>query len=247
MFAISRYSAMLKEKIVAKKNASLQICGQSSQRGGDSSKILIEWIGEIRRSASGVKPDSSGTTTDHTIEQRLKLLEIGALSLDNACSKSPMFDVRRIDLSSRHPSIETQDFMERPLPKQGDEKFDIISLSLVLNYVPLPTGRGAMLRRTTKFLRHRNFDQADSPLAGLFPSVFLVLPAPCVTNSRYLNEDRLAEIMNCLGYALIRSKLSAKLSYQLWRLNGGDARRGVFKKEEVNPGKSRNNFAIVLE
>lgn len=246
MFAISRYLAMLKEKKSLLKNASLQICGQSSQRGGDSSKILIEWIGEIQRSASRAKSGSPGTTTDHTIEQKLKLLEVGALSPDNACSKSPMFDVRRIDLSSRHPSIETQDFMERPLPKQGDEKFDIISLSLVLNYVPLPTRRGAMLRRTTKFLRHRPLDQADSPLAGSFPSVFLVLPAPCITNSRYLNEDRLTEIMNCLGYALIRSKLSAKLSYQLWRLNG-DTKRGVFKKEEVNPGKSRNNFAIVLE
>lgn len=157
-----------------------------------------------------------------------------------------MFDVRRIDLSSRHPSIETQDFMERPLPEKDHEKFDVISLSLVLNYVSLPTGRGAMLRRTTEFLRDRSFDQADSPLAGLFPSLFLVLPAPCVTNSRYLNEDRLAEVMNCLGYALIRSKLSSKLCYQLWRLNGGGMGHGVLKKE-VNPGKSRNNFAIVLE
>lgn len=232
----------INKKIVAE-NASLQISGQSSQRGGDSSKILIEWIGEIRRSASGAKSAPPGTTTD---QQKLRLLEVGALSPDNACSKSPMFDVRRIDLNSRHPSIETQDFMERPLPEKDHEKFDIISLSLVLNYVSLPTGRGAMLRRTTEFLRDRSFAQADSPLARLFPSLFLVLPAPCVTNSRYLNEDRLAEIMNCLGYVLIRSKLSAKLSYQLWRLNGGGTRHGVLKKE-VNPGKSRNNFAIVLE
>lgn len=244
MFAISRYSAMFVGVIVTE-NASMQICGQSSQRGGDSSRVLIEWIGEIQRSAPGAKSGSSGT--DHTIERRLKLLEVGALSPDNSCSKSSVFDVRRIDLSSQHPSIETQDFMERPLPKQDDEKFDVISLSLVLNYVPLPTGRGAMLRRTTKFLRDRSLDQANSPLAGLFPSLFLVLPAPCVTNSRYLNEERLAEIMNCLGYALIRSKLSAKLSYQLWRLNSGGTGRGVFKKEEVNPGKSRNNFAIVLQ
>lgn len=234
------------EKIVAE-NASLQVCGQSSQRGGDSSKILIDWIGEIRQSASKSKSDLSDNTTGHATEQRLRLLEVGALSPDNACSKSSLFDVKRIDLNSRHPSIETQDFMERPLPKHDDERFDIISLSLVLNYVSLPMGRGAMLRRTTKFLRDEPFGQVDSPLAELFPSLFLVLPAPCVTNSRYLNHDRLAEIMNCLGYTLVRSKLSAKLSYQLWRFKSGEMKQDIFKKEEINPGKARNNFAIVLK
>lgn len=240
----SRYLAMVAEKKIVAENASFQVCGQSSQRGGDSSKILIEWIEEARRSS---KPKSalSDNTTVHAAEKRLRLLEVGALGPDNACSKSPMFEVKRIDLNSRHLTIETQDFMERPLPKNDDERFHIISLSLVLNYVSLPSTRGAMLRRTTRFLRD---ELLGSPLAGLFPSLFLVLPAPCITNSRYLNEDRLAEIMNSLGYTLVRSKLSAKLSYQLWRLdNGGTSRDGLKKKEEVNPGKTRNNFAIVLE
>lgn len=239
---ISRYST-----VFVAESASLQICGQSSQRGGDSSKILIDWIGEIQRSAPETKSGFSGVATDYTIEQKLRLLEVGALRPDNICSKSPVFDVERIDLNSQHPSIETQDFMERPLPEHDGGRFDIISLSLVLNYVSLPTGRGEMLRRTTKFLRDRPFDQVGSALAGLFPSLFLVLPAPCITNSRYLNEDRLAEIMNCLGYTLVRSKLSAKLSYQLWRFDNGGTGNAFFKKEEVNPGKTRNNFAIVLE
>lgn len=246
MFTILRYSTMVVGEIVAE-NASLQVCGQSSQRGGDSSKILIDWIGETRRSASKQKSDLSGNTAGHAIEQRLRLLEVGALSPDNACSRSLMFDVKRIDLNSRHPSIETQDFMERPLPEHDNEKFDIISLSLVLNYVSLPTARGEMLRRTACFLRDGSFGQAGSPLAGLFPSLFLVLPAPCITNSRYLNGDRLAKIMNCLGYTLMRSKLSAKLCYQLWRFNSGETKHSIIKKEEVNPGKTRNNFAIVLE
>ncbi|KAI5849594.1 putative methyltransferase-domain-containing protein [Morchella snyderi] len=221
------------------------VCGQSSQRGGDSSKIFIEWIRETRRS-SKLKSGKADNTTGH---ERSRLLEVGALSPDNACSKSSMFDVKRIDLNSRHPSIETQDFMERPLPKDDSEKFDIISLSLVLNYVPLPAARGEMLRRTTKFLREVPLTQNDSPILELFPSLFLVLPAPCITNSRYLDEDLLAEIMNSLGYTLVRSKLSAKLSYQLWRLIRKELTQvsGLEKKKEVNPGKTRNNFAILLD
>lgn len=174
---------------------------------------------------------------------------MGALSPDNACSKSSMFDVKRIDLNSRHPSIETQDFMERPLPKDDSERFDTISLSLVLNYVPLPAARGEMLRRTTKFLRDVSLAQDDSPISELFPSLFLVLPAPCITNSRYLDEDLLVEIMNSLGYTLVCSKLSAKLSYQLWRLMRKELTQvsGLEKKKEVNPGKTRNNFAILLD
>ena len=155
-----------------------------------------------------------------------------------------MFQVTRIDLHSQHPDIISQDFMERPIPADDGEKFDIISLSLVLNYVPSPAQRGEMLRRTILFLQHT---QLESPqFSALFPSLFLVLPAPCVTNSRYLDEERLTDIMLSLGYSLHRHKLSSKLLYQLWVLKG-QGRTLKFKKEEVRGGKRRNNFAIVVE
>ena len=87
-------------------------------------------------------------------------------------------------------------------------------------------------------------------MTDFFPSLFLVLPAPCVMNSRYLDEKRLADIMVSLGYCLVKSKLSAKLIYQLWKLGsevaGTTASPTEFIKEEVNPGRTRNNFAIVL-
>ncbi|KAF8472465.1 putative methyltransferase-domain-containing protein [Kalaharituber pfeilii] len=208
------------------------IIGQSKQRGGDSSKVLMEWINEIR--PSKFKPSDA-----------FHLLEIGALSTENACSKSAMFHVTRIDLHSQHPDILAQDFMKRPLPTNTEEKFDIISLSLVLNYVPTPTQRGEMLLRTTAFLQRRTYH--DPSLSILFPSLFLVLPAPCITNSRYLNEQRLEEIMNSLGYSKCRQKLSTKLLYQLWVLRNQPCPNVVkFKKEEVNKGQNRNNFAIVL-
>ncbi|KAF8539098.1 putative methyltransferase-domain-containing protein [Trichophaea hybrida] len=208
-------------------NASIH--GQSSQRGGDSSKLLIQWLNEDKAAARG--------------KGSLKLLEVGSLSPNNAVSKYPLFTVTRIDLHSQHPCIETQDFMERPLPTSEDQKFDLISLSLVLNYVPDPADRGEMLRRTTQYLRTLN---TEDPL---FPSLFLVLPAPCVTNSRYLNEKRLGEMMESLGYTLVKRKLSPKLIYGLWRLNNLvlAQKKTKWKKEEVNAGKTRNNFAVTFK
>ncbi|KAG0127973.1 putative methyltransferase-domain-containing protein [Tuber indicum] len=221
------------------------VCGQDNQRGGDSSKVLIDWLRETIRSSPNKK----------VTNKKLRLLEVGALSPDNACSRSSLFDVTRIDLNSRDPSIEAQDFMDRPIPTTDEERFDIISLSLVLNYVSLPAARGGMLGRTTEFLRHTSLEGEEgkgqeSRLTELFPSLFLVLPAPCVTNSRYLDEKRLEEMMGNLGYRLARRKLSAKLIYQLWRHVGkaqSSGRQKEFnRKEEVNPGRTRNNFAILF-
>lgn len=56
-----------------------QVLGQSAQRGGDSSKILMDWINDIRGKD---KPS-----------HRLRVLEVGCLSSDNAIAKSPLFDV----------------------------------------------------------------------------------------------------------------------------------------------------------
>jgi 25S rRNA (adenine2142-N1)-methyltransferase len=135
--------------------------------------------------------------------------------------------------------------MERPLPQDENDQFDIISLSLVLNYVPNPAGRGEMLVRTLKFLRAWQYPEG---LTHFFPSLFLVLPAPCVTNSRYLDEMKLEALMESLGYMNSKKKLSNKLVYYLWRMISPVTKGKVgLKKEEIRSGKSRNNFAIVLK
>ena len=173
------------------------------------------------------------------------MLEVGALRLDNACSRSGLFEMERIDLHSQHPEIQEQNFMERPtcaVEALDQEGFDIVSLSLVVNFVGDPVERGEMLRRIARFLR-------PYPAAkdGIFPSLFLVLPAPCVINSRYLDEERLDAIMESLGYKRAKRKLSSKLIYYLWKYEAGKVGRSeVFNKLEVKSGKSRNNFAIVL-
>ena len=177
--------------------------------------------------------------------QPLRLLEVGALSVNNVCSRSKVFEVERIDLNSQAEGIKQQDFMERPLPKDGREQFDMISLSLVLNYVPDAVGKGKMLLRTLEFLKPRGY---AAGLEDFLPGLFLVLPAPCVTNSRYMDEAKLKDIMETLGFVCVKKKLSNKLVYYLWRMVSQVAKPATsFKKEEIRTGKDRNNFAIVLK
>ena len=212
--------------------ASLQ--GQRNDRGGDSSRILLEWLEPITPLIGTLRPD------------RLRMLEVGALSVTNECSRSGLFDIERIDLNSQGDGILQQDFMERPLPRSDSERFHIISLSLVLNFVPDALGRGNMLLRTLDFLKEHK--ACPSPeLRRFFPSLFLVLPAPCVTNSRYMDETHLESIMNAIGYEKTRTRLTQKLIYHLWTRRPQPATGPPsFKKTEIRTGRSRNNFSIVL-
>lgn len=213
--------------IEAYQRASIQ--GQSSSRGGDSSLVLMVWL----------RPHVSAL---RALSTPFRMLEVGALSTKNACSTSKLFDIARIDLNAQGPGITQQDFMERPLPTSEEEKFDMISLSLVLNFVPDTKGRGEMLRRTTQFLRH---DQA-APMQALAATMFLVLPAPCVDNARYCNEERLTRIMNSLGYNLLQKKQTAKLVYYLWQWREDAVVEETFTKQLLRDKGGMNNFCIEL-
>lgn len=209
--------------------ASLQ--GQRNDRGGDSSRVLMEWL-KPRFSAAGITANGS-----------VRMLEVGALSTTNECSKSGFFDMERIDLNSQGEGILQQDFMKRPLPTSDAHTFDIISLSLVLNFVPDAHGRGDMLSRTLDFLKPPHASESHDT----FPCLFLVLPAPCVTNSRYMDESLLERIMSSLGYTKIHSKVTQKLVYYLWRKKShAPTKTPVFKKAELRSGPTRNNFSITL-
>jgi 25S rRNA (adenine2142-N1)-methyltransferase len=212
--------------------ASLQ--GQANDRGGDSSKILLGWLDELKPTLKSAKP-------------KLRMLEVGAISTQNACSTSRLFDVTRIDLEAQTQGITKQDFMERPIPKYGTDQFDIISLSLVLNYVPDAKDRGEMLKRTCQFLDKRAPGTFSKELQDHFPALFLVLPAPCIMNSRYMNEEQLTLMMASLGYVLLKRKQTAKLLYYLWLLRDRPMpKEQNFAKREIHLGGQRNNFSIVL-
>ncbi|MCJ1318313.1 hypothetical protein MMC15_003641 [Xylographa vitiligo] len=223
------------------------IWGQSTTRGGDSSKVLMEWLTPL------LKGNLAHVTTQS--HKKLRLLEVGALSVENVCSRSGFFDVERIDLHSQHADILEQDFMKRPIPEKEllhEEGFDLVSLSLVVNYVANAKERGDMLRRVGSFMRLRHDIQRieewrTGTIGGVLPALFLVLPAPCVLNSRYLDEETLERIVINEGYELVRKKLSKKLVYYLWRFKGDEeSQRQSISRVELRPGGARNNFSIVM-
>ncbi|KIW70967.1 hypothetical protein PV04_03194 [Phialophora macrospora] len=284
--------------------------GQSRDRGGDSSRLLVRWLdGELRarrealrqrrrgrdglrsasssssRSSPSSGSDSNAPSSDNG-DHVLRILEVGALSTENALNIPEITAVRRIDLRSSGPGIEEVDFMDLPVPRDSSSSssssstedkcreggrggyYDVLSLSLVLNYVPDATARGEMLKRTTLFLRrslvpplisssasHDEQQTSRTDDVPVLPGLFLVLPAPCLHNSRYLTGEHLAALLNSLGYCLVRAKTTRKLYYSLWRYDGPGAReewvrkggQTVFKKREINPGGGRNNFCIVLD
>ncbi|KAJ4379301.1 25S rRNA (adenine2142-N1)-methyltransferase [Didymella sp. IMI 355093] len=210
--------------------------GQASDRGGDSSKLLVEWLVEL-----GVL-DRKARGKSRTENTPLRCLEVGALSTANEISKFPsLIEMTRIDLNSQGTGIEKQDFMKRPLPQSDQERFDIISLSLVLNYVPDAPGRGEMLKRIPEFLRSAATASRDS-----LPLLFFVLPLPCIDNSRYIDESRLLEIMRSIGFALTKKKLTAKLCYYLLHWSG-PAKPIRFEKKQIQSNPGMNNFAIAVE
>jgi 25S rRNA (adenine2142-N1)-methyltransferase len=212
--------------------------GQAKDRGGDSSKLLIDWL-QQSKIINSKAPDSNKVAV-----APLRCLEIGSLSSKNEISrKSGVIHMTRIDLNSQGPGIEQQDFMERPLPSSDDEKFDIISLSLVLNYVPEATGRGDMLKRITDFLRVQPTDVENA--TKTLPVFFLVLPLPCIKNSRYMDEPLLLRIMTNLGFTVQYKKKTAKLCYYLFHWNGTVTSLKVDKKK-IADRPVMNNFSIVL-
>lgn len=235
--AVAKLDAEIEKQGGIEKYQTASLLGQGNARGGDSSRVLMDWL---KPQVPLLKARKDGN--------KLRLLEVGALSVSNACSKSNLFNIERIDLNSQAEGILQQDFMERPLPKLNDEKFEIISLSLVLNYVPDQEQRGEMLRRTLQFLRGPLGDDEDE-LRKVFPALFLVLPAPCVQNSRYMDEAKLEAIMNSLNYVKEQHKTSNKLVYYLWRATdlSPKLKKEQFKKVELRAGGTRNNFAIVMK
>lgn len=188
--------------------------GQKELRGGDSLKHLVQWAAELQFSANDT-------------------LEIGSLSPENCILTCGRFGiVTRIDLNSQSPLILQQDFMERPLPKNDTDMFDLVLCLLVLNFVPSPAQRGAMLRRITDFLRMDGW-------------LFFVVPLPCISNSRYFDQDLLRQVMLSLGLHQVKYHEAKKVVYVLYQRKGPVQQR-KWKKKELHAGPTRNNFYVDL-
>lgn len=203
------------------------IRGQDKRRGGDSSKTLVEWL---------KSPDLAPKCCPAGSKSRV--LEIGSLSTDNYISRHPNLTVTRIDLNSQDAAIQQQDFLKRPLPKSHDDKFDGISCSLVLNFVPTA--------QRSEFLIHlTNFLPVSEPARSRW--LFFVMPAPCINNSRYMDKALLMRIFGTLGFECVKSKVTDRIAYWLFIRVKEIETEQQYKKVELQGGKERNNFFIPLK
>jgi 25S rRNA (adenine2142-N1)-methyltransferase len=165
------------------------------------------------------------------------LLDVGAVRPDNYHSCASWIDVTPIDLHSRHPSILEQDFLRMDQDCHR-EAWDIISLSLVLNFVPDGKDRGRMLVQAYSMIRP----------GGL---CFLALPFPCVNNSRYMTLEYMRELMHAIGFSQLeeRWKPGGKMIYWLYEKQPPPETRAgehFSRKKVFRQGRNRNNFHIIL-
>ncbi|KAL0083675.1 nucleolus protein [Phycomyces blakesleeanus] len=203
--------------------------GQSKTRGGDSSKWLVKVLKEHCK-------ESMDTAT-----KPLHVLDVGAVAPDNYKPYSSWIKAKPIDLNPQDLAIEKQDFLTMPITS---DKFDVVCLSLVVNFVGDPKDRGKMLIQTRNFL---------PPLSDTnrLHYLFLVLPLPCVNNSRYMSHEHLLTMMKSIGYTnCIKHHFSNKLAYYLFELTETPVTKKLDWKKKILPGREggeRNNFSVVME
>ncbi|KAF7789548.1 hypothetical protein EIP86_000494 [Pleurotus ostreatoroseus] len=204
--------------------------GQGNDRGGGSEKVLVEFLAEL------------GYPNKLPKGEKWKVLEVGALKPDNYSSCEAWMDVTPIDLHSRHPAIMEQDFLKLN-EDTNREQWDLISLSLVVNFVPDLKDRGTAGRLPIlayAFLRPGKY-------------LFLALPLPCVTNSRYMTPEHLDTLMEALAFTQLKLKWKqgGKMAYWLFQKSTNPQQSGrdltAFEKKQVlRTGNDRNNFAILF-
>ncbi|XP_071800651.1 uncharacterized protein [Asterias amurensis] len=161
---------------------------------------------------------------------KFKLLDVGALDY-NYSQQKKWIDCSPIDLNPQNSRVIKADFFTF----QNDDpvQFDIIVLSLVLNFVGLPERRGDMLKKCCAICKPKGY-------------LFVILPLACLENSRYMGHDLLNDILESLGFTLITSHNSRRLSFKMYQYTGETGKRKTFPKTLTRNGIKCNNFSITL-
>lgn len=173
-----------------------------------------------------------------------------------------------MDLHSRHPSILEQDFLT--LDEQANaSKWDLISLSLVVNFVPKADDRGDYSTRITRSThavprpnaplgtqvsrtQRKALSRCTSIrcLGRVLQSHLRQLPLPCVNNSRYMDFDHLRSLMRVIGFEQLKERWrpAGKMAYWLYVKVEPmpQAKAEPFRKKIVLKQGNRNNFCILL-
>ncbi|TPX40947.1 hypothetical protein SeMB42_g05809 [Synchytrium endobioticum] len=155
-------------------------------------------------------------------QSRLRLLDVGAIHGKTFASMHNVI-IDAIDLNPMSPSVRKQDFLGMDV----STKYDIVALSLVLNFSPNPVDRGRMLVQAKQLLTHHGM-------------LLLVLPLACVANSRYLTHDHLVELSQCLGLKCAQHNVTKRLAMYILSnstvTNSGMPRDSFGRKIVLNDG-----------
>jgi len=108
-----------------------------------------------------------------------------------------------IDLNPQHPSVTKADFFSLDHTGALRASFDVVVLSLVLNFVGDRFQRGEMIKRSAKMLRQDGLGR-----------LFIILPSACLKNSRWMSHESFVErCMRPLGLRIAQWKYSTKLAF----------------------------------
>ncbi|SHO80128.1 Similar to S.cerevisiae protein BMT2 (Nucleolar S-adenosylmethionine-dependent rRNA methyltransferase) [Malassezia sympodialis ATCC 42132] len=202
--------------------------GGAVVRGGESGKWCVKVLKEL-----------------WPLSRKVRLLDVGAIAGTAYAAWPGFVETTSMDLHPRADHVIACDFFDFPVPADDAHKFDVVGLSLVLNFVGDLHRRGAMLVHAHQYLRPGGY-------------VYVVLPLACVANSRYMSHQHFRSLVRSVGYDVVRQEDSQRLTR--WLLQQRDpqateaARRDVaslfwdgtvFKKRELRAGAQRNNFCIL--
>lgn len=184
--------------------------GESRSGGFNSAKWVIKKLKEIKFRGDG----------------KIRLLDVGALACNY--TKYAWIDCTAIDLNPQNSLVIKADFLTLPTHVQ----YDVVVLSLVINFEGDATRRGDMLKLCTKIVRKHGY-------------LFIVLPLPCVQNSRFLDKELFASMAESLGFAITSQHCSKRLYFVMLK-NNGNVSVQSFPRQTVRTGGGHNNFAIIL-
>ncbi|GAA5821934.1 hypothetical protein JCM3770_003582, partial [Rhodotorula araucariae] len=221
-------------------NASVH--GGDKSRGGESSKWLVKQIKDLK---IGVEPKgevqekpkvepkilADGTKVWPKVERKkLRLLDVGAIA-GTAYAGYPWISATSIDLNPHAAHVIKSNFFDFPAPTAAEDKYDVVALSLVVNFEGSLVNRGHMLVHAHSYLTPSGY-------------LYLVLPLPCLTNSRYLSHERLTALLASTGWKMVKQHDSARLTYWLVQRTADGPDGNEWKREQVRKGAQRNNFVI---
>ena len=202
--------------------------------GGINAYQKASKLGEVRHGSFNsakwvlkqLKAHNVCANTNRTDGGKLSLLDVGALD-NNYKKHSKWIQSTPIDLNPQSNDVIKADFL-----KLDHKEYDVVVLSLVINFEGDIRKRGDMLRKCPELM----VDQGH---------LFIVLPLPCLDNSRYLNEELFVSMMESLGFDVCARHSSRKLSFFMFRYTRR-AQVKSFPKKILRKGGNHNNFAIVL-